>query len=258
MFLGDYHTHTVYSHGKGTVEDNVRAAIAAGLKQLAITDHGFRHLTYNVRRGDWPYIMGDVEAARQKYPQIDIFLGLETNFNSLGRQYRHQAVRYAVSRRGRVRVSQTRAAAHAARPVRAVHPQFFSQFVRKDVGETDGEKHRRVHQGAGKVRHRHHLAHQPRLSGGRRGGGGGGGRVRHVYRAQLQEHARRTSLHDRRGAGSGAYDEGRIHRGLGRARARQDRRFRPRGTHHRAGGHTVRAYSQLDRLPAFRSRRKRA
>lgn len=83
MFLGDYHTHTVYSHGKGTVEDNVRAAIAAGLKQLAITDHGFRHLTYNVRRGDWPYIMGDVEAARQKYPQIDIFLGLETNFNSL-------------------------------------------------------------------------------------------------------------------------------------------------------------------------------
>ena len=83
MFLGDYHTHTVYSHGKGTVEDNVRAALAAGLKQIAITDHGFRHLTYNVRRMDWPYIMKDVAACRQKYPQIDILLGLETNFNSL-------------------------------------------------------------------------------------------------------------------------------------------------------------------------------
>ena len=82
MFLGDYHTHTVYSHGKGTVSDNVRAAVSAGLKQIAITDHGFRHLTYNVRRSDWPHIMNDVAAARAAYPQIDILLGLETNFNS--------------------------------------------------------------------------------------------------------------------------------------------------------------------------------
>ena len=26
MFYGDYHTHTIYSHGKGSVEDNVLAA----------------------------------------------------------------------------------------------------------------------------------------------------------------------------------------------------------------------------------------
>lgn len=83
MFLGDYHTHTVYSHGKGTVEDNVRAAVAAGLKQIAITDHGFRHLTYNVRRADWPHVMADVAACRVKYPDIEILLGLETNFHSL-------------------------------------------------------------------------------------------------------------------------------------------------------------------------------
>lgn len=82
-FWGDYHTHTIYSHGKGTVEENVLQAIKIGLKEIAITDHGFKHLTYNVRRMDWPYIIADVNKMRIKYPQINLFLGLETNFNSM-------------------------------------------------------------------------------------------------------------------------------------------------------------------------------
>ena len=81
-FWGDYHTHTTYSHGKGTIEDNVLAAVNLGLKEVGITDHGFKHMTFNVRRMDWPYMERDVAALRQKYPQINIYLGLETNFNS--------------------------------------------------------------------------------------------------------------------------------------------------------------------------------
>lgn len=82
-FWGDYHTHTIYSHGKGSVEDNVLAALSRGLKQIAITDHGFRHITYEVRRMDWPYVIRDVEEVRKKYPEIEIFLGIESNFTSI-------------------------------------------------------------------------------------------------------------------------------------------------------------------------------
>lgn len=83
-FLGDYHTHTVHSHGKGTIEENVVAAINRGLKEVAITDHGFKHLLYNVKRSKWDVIRAEAEEVRKKYPQINIYLGLETNMNSGG------------------------------------------------------------------------------------------------------------------------------------------------------------------------------
>lgn len=79
MILGDYHTHTVYSHGQGSIEDNVRAAIKVGLKEVAITDHGFYHGSYGVRRMDLPEIRSEVKRLRQKYPEIRIYLGLEAN-----------------------------------------------------------------------------------------------------------------------------------------------------------------------------------
>lgn len=76
---GDYHTHTVYSHGKGTIEENVLRAIKIGLKEIAITDHGFRHGAYHVRRMDWPFVVDEVRMLKLKYPMINIYLGLETN-----------------------------------------------------------------------------------------------------------------------------------------------------------------------------------
>ena len=83
MILGDYHTHTVYSHGKGSVEDNVKAAVSRGLKAVAITDHGFGHLLYNVRKSDFKYFLEDVEKCREKYPQIEVLAGVEANFISV-------------------------------------------------------------------------------------------------------------------------------------------------------------------------------
>lgn len=84
--LGDYHTHTVYSHGHGSIEDNVVAAINLGLKEIAITDHGFLHKYYGVRRMDLPNMIEDVKSLRIKYPEIKIYLGLESNLiDSTGR-----------------------------------------------------------------------------------------------------------------------------------------------------------------------------
>ena len=35
LLTGDYHTHTIYSHGSGTVLDNALAAKEKGLKEIA-------------------------------------------------------------------------------------------------------------------------------------------------------------------------------------------------------------------------------
>mgnify|MGYP002521277187 FL=1 len=79
--LGDYHTHTKYSrhgHGKSTVEENVRAAYEKGLRQIAITDHGFNQKVFGVRRKDIPQVKADIEDAKERYP-IDVLLGVEAN-----------------------------------------------------------------------------------------------------------------------------------------------------------------------------------
>lgn len=71
----DLHTHTIYSHGKGTIEDNVQAAIARGLSHIAITDHGPGHLFYGVKRRDIPRMRKEVDALNEKYPEIKIHQG---------------------------------------------------------------------------------------------------------------------------------------------------------------------------------------
>lgn len=85
MILGDYHTHTTFSrmkHGKGTIEENVEAALSLGLKEIGITDHGSRHLTYALKRKKLKKFMAEISAAREKFKDIKIYAGMECNILS--------------------------------------------------------------------------------------------------------------------------------------------------------------------------------
>lgn len=82
MINADYHTHTKYSHGKGAIEDNVKAAALIGLKGIAITDHGFAHKKFGISDKKLPLMRGEIESLKQKY-KLDIYLGVEANLISL-------------------------------------------------------------------------------------------------------------------------------------------------------------------------------
>ena len=75
----DYHTHTRFSHGKGDIEDNVLAAIRIGLKTVAISDHGYGHMGFGIRKADLPLMKEKIVMLRGRYPEIEILLGMEAN-----------------------------------------------------------------------------------------------------------------------------------------------------------------------------------
>ena len=70
----DHHTHTIYSHGKGTILDNVRAAAAKGIRSIAITDHGPGHLTYGIKMEQLPQMRKDIAAERAQLPHRPVRL----------------------------------------------------------------------------------------------------------------------------------------------------------------------------------------
>ena len=74
----DLHTHTTYSHGKGSIADNVRAAKFRGLECVAITDHGRRHPLVGVKPSKIEVMRKEVDECAEKFG-IDVMLGIEAN-----------------------------------------------------------------------------------------------------------------------------------------------------------------------------------
>ncbi len=80
----DYHTHTIFSHGKGCVADNVEAAISRGLNTIGITDHSVGHALYGVKRRELGNYLNSIVQAKETYAgRIDVKTGMELNLTGL-------------------------------------------------------------------------------------------------------------------------------------------------------------------------------
>lgn len=81
--LTNYHTHPAYCDGEGTVEEIVRAALAAGLREIGLSSHA--PLPFET---DWtmpparlPAYVAEVEAARERFGgRITVLLGVELDW----------------------------------------------------------------------------------------------------------------------------------------------------------------------------------
>ncbi len=81
ILTGDYHTHTPYSHGKNTVLENAVAAQKLGLKAVGITDHGFNHIIFGLRRRKLDALRAECTAA-EKATGVKVLMGMESNLTS--------------------------------------------------------------------------------------------------------------------------------------------------------------------------------
>lgn len=79
--VADYHTHTVHSHGTGTVAENARAAAAAGLVEVAITDHGPALVAGLGLRslGAVEHIRRQVDEVNRAQNEVYVLQGVEAN-----------------------------------------------------------------------------------------------------------------------------------------------------------------------------------
>ena len=85
ILSADYHTHTPYSHGKNTVLENARAAKKLGLAQIGITDHGFNHLLFGLKRKRLTELRDECTEA-EKLTGVKVLMGMESNLISLDGQ----------------------------------------------------------------------------------------------------------------------------------------------------------------------------
>lgn len=82
ILTGDYHTHTPYSHGKNTVLENATAAYEKNLKEIAITDHGFNHLLFALKRRRLASLRAEIEEAK-RLTGVNVLMGMESNLISV-------------------------------------------------------------------------------------------------------------------------------------------------------------------------------
>lgn len=84
--IKDYHIHSKFSkirHAKNTAEEIVKKAIEHGLSEIAISNHGLKHISYGIRKDSLVTLKNEIDDLNSKYSKINILLGIEANLLSL-------------------------------------------------------------------------------------------------------------------------------------------------------------------------------
>ena len=82
ILTADYHTHTPYSHGKNTVAENVGKAKELGLREIGITDHGFSHVAFGLRRRKLDDCIKECRQAESEFG-VKVLVGMEANIRGI-------------------------------------------------------------------------------------------------------------------------------------------------------------------------------
>lgn len=84
--FADYHTHTYYSHGKGSPRENVEAALDRRLERICVSEHGPGHFSFGVRGKKLEKLNAELLDLRREFAgRIDVLCGLELNVMGFGR-----------------------------------------------------------------------------------------------------------------------------------------------------------------------------
>ena len=78
-FYGDYHTHTFYSDGRNSVSDVADGALSKGLKEVAITDHGFYNRFLSLTPEKYRKQQEEIEKQRKSIGDISLLQGGEAD-----------------------------------------------------------------------------------------------------------------------------------------------------------------------------------
>lgn len=78
ILTADYHTHTKFSHGKGSVLENAQVAKEKGLKEIGITDHGFSHPAFGLRKNKLEKLANECKFASEQ-TGVKVLRGIESN-----------------------------------------------------------------------------------------------------------------------------------------------------------------------------------
>lgn len=79
-FMGDYHMHTAYSDGRGTVEEMAVAARRRHLSAIGVAEHGPRSIGTGVKNEkSYLEIKAKLQALQPSFPDIRFLTGAEAN-----------------------------------------------------------------------------------------------------------------------------------------------------------------------------------